>query len=87
MDRIDELMRPPAAVSAILIVSPRDLRRDVTSSRIRRMALGGKSVTDDVAMLRCACCNCSFFVFTRVSTGLLVIEQQTASVRVRWRIG
>ena len=75
VDRIDELMRPPAAVSAMLMVSPRDLRRDVTSSRIGRMALGGKSGTDDVVMLRCGCRNCSFFVFIDVSTGVLVIEQ------------
>ena len=56
MERIEELMRPPAAVSAMLMVSPRDLRRDVTSSRIGWMALGGKSGTDDVVdMMRCAC--------------------------------
>lgn len=74
MDRMDELMRPPAAVSAMLMVSPRDLRRDVTSSKIGRIALGGKSGTDDVAMLRCACRNCNFFVLIEVSAGVLIIE-------------
>jgi hypothetical protein len=39
----------------MLMVSPRDLRREVTSSRIGRMALGGKSETDEVDMLRCGC--------------------------------
>ena len=53
MERSDELIRPPAAVSAMLIVSPRDLRRVVTSSKIGRMALGGKSETDEVDMVRC----------------------------------
>ena len=58
MERIEELMRPPAAVSAMLMVSPRDLRRDVTSSKTGRMALGGKSGTDDVVdMLRFNCSN------------------------------
>lgn len=75
MERIDELMRPPAAVSAMLMVSPRDLRSDVTSSRIGRMALGGKSGTDDVAMLRRACGNCSLFVFVDLRGGVLIIGQ------------
>ena len=56
MESSDELIRPPAAVSAMLMVSPRDLRREVTSSRIGRMALGGKSETDDVDMVRRWCC-------------------------------
>ena len=56
MESSDELIRPPAAVSAMLMVSPRDLRREVTSSKIGRMALGGKSETDDVDMVRCWCC-------------------------------
>ena len=55
MERSDELIRPPAAVSAMLMVSPRDLRREVTSSKIGRMALGGKSETDEVDMVRCCC--------------------------------
>ena len=75
MERIDELTRPPAAVSAMLTVSPRDLRRDVTSSRIGRMALGGKSGTDDVVMLSRDCGNCSFFVSIEVSARILVTEQ------------
>lgn len=54
MERSDELIRPPAAVSAMLMVSPRDLRREVTSSKIGRMALGGKSETDEVDMVRCS---------------------------------
>ena len=76
MERIEELMRPPAAVSAMLMVSPRDLRRDVTSSRIGRMALGGKSGVDDVVdMVRCGRGNCSLLVLIDGSIGLLVIEQ------------
>lgn len=76
MDKIDELIRPPAAVSAMLMVSPRDLRRDVTSSRIGRMALGGKSETDVVvAILRCARGYCKFLVLMDVSAGALFMVQ------------
>lgn len=45
-------MRPPAAVSAMLIVSPRDLRREVTSVRIWWMAWGGKSGVEVEDMVR-----------------------------------
>jgi hypothetical protein len=49
------------------------LRRDVTSSKIGRMALGGKSGTDDVVdMLSFDRGNCSLI---DSSAGVLVIEQ------------
>ena len=41
-------MRPPAAVSAMEIVSWRDLRRVVTSSRISLSSAGGKLGVDIV---------------------------------------
>lgn len=41
-------MRPPAAVSATAMVSLRDFRRAVTSSRIDWRAEGGKSLVVDV---------------------------------------
>lgn len=70
----------------MLMVSPRDLRRDVTSSRIGRMALGGKSETDDVVdILRCACGYCSLLI--GVNAVVLVFEQLMAWVRGRWRMG
>lgn len=74
---MEELMRPPAAVSAMLMVSPRDLRRDVTSSRIGRMALGGKSEAANVLdMLRCARGGENLLDEMVVNAGVvLVIEQ------------
>ena len=44
--RIDELMRPPAAVSATLMDSLRSLRRVVTCWRISRISEGGNSGED-----------------------------------------
>ena len=44
VERMQEEMRPPAAVSAMETVSPRDLRREVISERMGRRAAGGKSV-------------------------------------------
>lgn len=43
-------MSPPAAVSAMEIVSPRDLRRDVTSLRIPCSSTGGKAGVEVVAI-------------------------------------
>ena len=48
--RMDEDMRPPAAVSAMEIDSLRSLRRVVMRLRISRISVGGKSV--DADMLR-----------------------------------
>ena len=44
MERMDEERRPPAAVSAMAIVSLRSRRRVVTSFRVSRSEGGGKWV-------------------------------------------
>lgn len=89
MERMDELMRPPAAVSAMLMVSPRDLSRDVTSSRIGRMALGGKSEAADVVdMLRCTRSAGDLLdEVIVVYTGVLVVEKPMVRVWKRRRRG
>lgn len=42
MERIDEESRPPAAVSAMAMVSLRSRRREVTSFKVSRREGGGK---------------------------------------------
>ena len=44
MERIDEESRPPAAVSAMAMVSLRSRRREVTSFKVSRSEGGGKWV-------------------------------------------
>lgn len=48
MERMEEERRPPAAVSAMAMVSERDFRRSVTSVRRARRLGGGKASADVV---------------------------------------
>lgn len=84
MESSDELIRPPAAVSAMLMVSPRDLRREVTSSKIDRMALGGKSEIDEVDMVRCGCGSGPNGVlwFVGVRTVILLFKERDGCIAI-----
>lgn len=55
MERMEEERRPPAAVSAMAMVSERDFRRSVTSVRRARRLGGGKASAEVVICAVCVC--------------------------------